>query len=92
MSPSHYIFLEYQAVLVSQLHRGHHQKLKQLFLFQKVVIIYPTQPDKSMYRIHLDCIFSPFGCKQCVIWNELTHKNSIHKRIAIEYVLQDNGI
>jgi hypothetical protein len=44
-----------------------------------------------MYRIHLDCIFSPFGCKQCVIWNDLTHKNSIHKRMAIEYVLQNNG-
>ena len=70
------------------------KKLLKLGLYgtKKVVIIYPTQPDKSMYRIHLDCIFSPFGCKQCVIWNELTHKNSIRKRIAIEYVLQDNGI
>ena len=70
------------------------KKLLKLGLYgtKKVVIIYPTQPEKSMYRIHLDCIFSPFGCKQCVIWNELTNKNSVHKRIAIEYVLQDNGI
>jgi len=69
------------------------KKLLKLGLYgtQKVVIIYPVKPDKSMYRIHLDCIFSPFGCKQCVIWNDLTHKNSIHKRMAIEYVLQNNG-
>jgi len=58
---------------------------------QKVVVIYPVKPEKSMYRIHLDCIFSPFGCKQCVIWNGLTHKDSVHKRMAIEYTLQNNG-
>ena len=66
------------------------KKLLKMNLYgtQKVVIIYPVKPDTSMYRIHLDCIFSPFGCKQCVIWNGLTHAN---KRMAIEYTLQNNG-
>jgi hypothetical protein len=69
------------------------KKLLKLSAFgtQKVVVIYPVKPEKSMYRIHLDCIFSPFGCKQCVIWNGLTHKDSVHKRMAIEYTLQNNG-
>jgi arginine deiminase len=69
------------------------KKLLKLKLYgtNRVVIIYPVHPDKSMYRIHLDCFFSPFGCKQCVIWDDLTYKNSIHKRMAIEYTLQPNG-
>ncbi len=69
------------------------KKLLKLNLYgtKRVVIIYPEHPDKSMYRIHLDCTFSPFGCKQCVIWDDLTHTNSIHKRLAIEYTLQANG-
>lgn len=69
------------------------KKLLKLGLYgtEKVVIIYPVQPEESMYRIHLDCIFSPFGCKQCVIWDDLTHQNSTHKRMAIEYTLQNNG-
>lgn len=62
-----------------------------LYGTQRVVIIYPVHPDKSMFRIHLDCYFSPFGCKQCVIWDDLTHKNSTHKRMAIEYTIQSNG-
>jgi N-dimethylarginine dimethylaminohydrolase len=62
-----------------------------LYGTQRVVIIYPAHADKSMYRIHLDCYFSPFGCKQCVIWDDLTYKNSTHKRMAIEYTLQSNG-
>jgi len=70
------------------------KKLLQLKLYgtKRVVIIYPVNPDTSMYRIHLDCIFSPFGCKQCVIWDDLTYPNSIHKRLAIEYTLQNNGV
>ena len=70
------------------------KKLLQLKLYgtKRVVIIYPVNPDTSMYRIHLDCIFSPFGCKQCVIWDDLTYTNSIHKRLAIEYTLQNNGV
>jgi N-dimethylarginine dimethylaminohydrolase len=69
------------------------KKLLKLNLYgtQRVVIIYPLHTEKSMYRIHLDCYFSPFGCKQCVIWDDLTYKNSTHKRIAIEYTLQSNG-
>jgi arginine deiminase len=62
-----------------------------LYGTQRVVIIYPAHKDKSMYRIHLDCYFSPFGCRQCVIWDDLTYKNSTHKRMAIEYTLQSNG-
>lgn len=69
------------------------KKLLKLNLYgtQRVVIIYPAHPDKSMYRIHLDCTFSPFGCKQCVIWDDLTHKNSLHTRLCIEYTLRPNG-
>jgi arginine deiminase len=69
------------------------KKLLKLNLYgtQRVVIIYPEHPDKSMYRIHLDCTFSPFGCKQCVIWDDLTYKNSPHKRMCVEYTLQTNG-
>jgi arginine deiminase len=62
-----------------------------LYGTQRVVIIHPAHEDKSMYRIHLDCYFSPFGCKQCVIWDDLTYKNSIHKRMATEYTMQSNG-
>ena len=43
------------------------------------------------YRIHLDCTFTPFGCKQCVIWDDLTHKNSMHTRMCVEYTLRPNG-
>lgn len=70
------------------------KKLLKLNLYgtQRVVIIYPAHPDKSMYRIHLDCTFSPFGCKQCVIWDDLTYTNSIHKRMCVEYTLQTNGV
>ncbi len=69
------------------------KKLLKLKLYgtNRVVIIYPVHQDKSMYRIHLDCFFSPFGCKQCVIWDDITYKNSIHKRMAIEYTVQPNG-
>jgi N-dimethylarginine dimethylaminohydrolase len=68
------------------------KKLLRLNLYgtPRVVIIYPLHPDKSMYRIHLDCIFSPFGYKQCIIWDNLIY-NPIHKRMVIEYVLQSNG-
>ena len=68
------------------------KKLLKLNLFgtQKVVIIYPIEPDNSMYRIHLDCIFFPFGNKRCLVWNCLF--NSKHKRVCIEYILQNNNM
>ena len=70
------------------------KKLLKLGLYgtHKVVIISPVRLDKNMSHIHLDCIFSPFGYKQCVIWNDITHKKSTHKRMATEYILQNNGI
>lgn len=69
------------------------KKLMKMDLYgtEKVVIIRPLHPDKNMYRMHLDCVFSPFGCKQCVIWDDLIHKNSRHERLATEYTRQSNG-
>lgn len=69
------------------------KKLMKMDLYgtKKVVLIRPVRPDKDMYRMHLDCVFSPFGCKQCVIWNDLIHKGSTHERLAVEYTQQSNG-
>ena len=67
------------------------KKLLKLNLFgtKKVVIIYPVEQDNSMYRIHLDCIFCPFGNKQCLVWTGLFNSN--HKRVCVEYTLQNNN-
>jgi len=64
---------------------------KDLFGTDKIAVIYPLHRDDDMHRIHLDCYFSAFGYKQCVLWEELIRMESNFERKVIEYIRQPDG-
>jgi len=69
------------------------KKLLDLNLYgtKKVAIIFSSYRDDDMHRIHLDCYFSPFRYKQCVLWEELIRTQSNFEKMVIEYIQQDDG-
>lgn len=70
------------------------KKLMELDLYgtDTVAIIYTKNPDTNMHRIHLDCYFSPFRYKQCVLWEELIRIGSPYDRYVMEYKKDKNGV
>jgi arginine deiminase len=64
---------------------------KDLFGTDKIAVVYPVYQDNDMHRIHLDCYFSAFGYKQCVLWEELIRMDSNFERKVIEYIRQPDG-
>lgn len=64
---------------------------KDLFGTDRIAVVYPVYQDNDMHRIHLDCYFSAFGYKQCVLWEELIRMESNFERKVIEYIRQPDG-